>query len=155
MINADFTVEPANWTADSAELRRVRHAVFVIEQAVPEDEEWDELDAVSQHVIARDPAGQPIGTGRLTPKGTIGRMAVVLDWRGRGVGDSILRVLLEQHAPLQDHRNPCAVACAGVLRARRLRGIWRRVRGMRNPPPAHAHRHPGVGAAPCFTDPCA
>ncbi len=95
MINADYTVEPANWTADSADLRRVRDAVFVIEQAVPEDEEWDELDAVSQHVIARDPAGQPIGTGRLTPKGTIGRMAVVRDWRGRGVGDSILRVLLE------------------------------------------------------------
>ena len=95
MINADFIVEPANWTADMVDLRSVRSTVFVSEQAVPEDEEWDELDAVSQHVLARDQAGQPIGTGRLTPKGTIGRMAVVRDWRGRGVGDSILRVLLE------------------------------------------------------------
>ena len=95
MINADFTVEPANWTADVADLRHVRNTVFVIEQAVPEDEEWDELDAVSQHVIARDQTDQPIGTGRLTPKGSIGRMAVLRDWRGRGVGDSILRVLLE------------------------------------------------------------
>ncbi len=95
MINAEFTVEPATWTADMADLRRVRNAVFVVEQAVPEDEEWDELDAVSQHVVARDRGGQSIGTGRLTPKGTIGRMAVIREWRGRGVGDAILRVLLE------------------------------------------------------------
>lgn len=95
MINSEFIVEPANWTADMADLRRVRDAVFVIEQAVPEEEEWDELDAISQHVVARDQAGQPIGTGRLTPKGSLGRMAVVSEWRGRGVGDSILRVLLE------------------------------------------------------------
>ena len=96
MITNDFTVEPATWSVDMAELRAVRTEVFVVEQAVPEDEEWDELDALSQHVIARDPDGRPIGTGRLTPKGTIGRMAVLHDWRGRGVGDALLRVLLEQ-----------------------------------------------------------
>ena len=96
MISNDFTVEPATWSVDFADLRAVRTEVFVVEQAVPEDEEWDELDALSQHVIARDPNGRSIGTGRLTPKGTIGRMAVVKDWRGRGVGEALLRVLLEQ-----------------------------------------------------------
>lgn len=95
MINNQFTVEPATWPADMADLRAVRHAVFVIEQQVPEDEEWDELDAQSRHVLARDGQGQPIGTGRLTPNGKIGRMAVVQDWRGKGVGDALLRVLLE------------------------------------------------------------
>ncbi len=96
MIRNDFTVEPATWSVDLADLRAVRTEVFVVEQAVPEDEEWDELDALSQHVIARDPDRRPIGTGRLTPKGTIGRMAVLHDWRGRGVGEALLRVLLEQ-----------------------------------------------------------
>lgn len=95
MIPEDFSVEPATWSADQAELQAVRHAVFVIEQAVPEEEEWDELDASSHHVIARDGARQPIGTGRLTPEGKIGRMAVLREWRGRGVGEALLRVLLE------------------------------------------------------------
>ncbi len=96
MINTEFIVEPANWTVDMVELRAVRTEVFVVEQEVPEDEEWDELDAESQHVIARDADGRPIGTGRLTPHRKIGRMAVLHEWRGRGVGESILRVLLEQ-----------------------------------------------------------
>ena len=95
MIPAEFYVEPANWSADMADLRAIRNDVFVVEQAVPEDEEWDEFDAVSQHVIARDARGLPVGTGRLTPQGTLGRMAVARDWRGRGVGEAMLRVLLE------------------------------------------------------------
>ena len=95
MIPNEFIVEPATWPADMAALRAVRTEVFVEEQAVPAEEEWDDLDERSQHVLARDADGRPIGTGRLTPTGFIGRMAVLRDWRGRGVGDSILRVLLE------------------------------------------------------------
>ncbi len=96
MIPNDFSVEPASWSADLADLRAVRTEVFVVEQAVPEDEEWDEHDERSYHVVARDPHGRPIGTGRLTPMHTIGRMAVLRDWRGRGVGEAILRTLLER-----------------------------------------------------------
>lgn len=96
MINNDFMVEPATWAVDMAELREIRTEVFVVEQEVPADEEWDDLDAGSQHVIARDAHGEPIGTGRLTPVGTIGRMAIVRGWRGKGVGEAILRVLLER-----------------------------------------------------------
>ena len=96
MIPNDFSVEPASWSADLADLRAVRTEVFVVEQAVPEDEEWDEHDERSYHVVARDPHGRPIGTGRLTPMHTIGRMAVLSDWRGRGVGEAILRTLLER-----------------------------------------------------------
>lgn len=95
MINNEFTVEPATWEADIADLRAVRHEVFVLEQQVPEDEEWDELDAQCRHVIARDHQGKPVGTGRLTPNGKIGRMAVLREWRGKGVGEALLRVLLE------------------------------------------------------------
>lgn len=96
MIVSDFRVEPATWLADMADLRSVRTEVFVVEQNVPEDEEWDEHDARSHHVIARDAEDRPIGTGRLTPMHTIGRMAILHEWRGKGVGAAILRVLLER-----------------------------------------------------------
>ena len=96
MIADDFRIEPASWEADLADLRAVREQVFLIEQAIPPEEEWDALDAKSHHVLARDRDGHPIGTGRLTPEHMIGRMAVLAPWRGKGVGAAIVRVLLEQ-----------------------------------------------------------
>lgn len=98
----DFRVEPASWLGDDqADLRHVREQVFIVEQQCPEEEEWDALDEKSHHVLARDRDGHPIGTGRLTPERKIGRMAVLAPWRGRGVGDAILRVLLEQARALR------------------------------------------------------
>lgn len=96
MIRDDYRVEPATWQADEQELRAVRERVFVVEQAIPPEDEWDEEDASSRHVLARDARGDAIGTGRLTPSAMIGRIAVLPEWRGRGVGKSIMRVLLEQ-----------------------------------------------------------
>jgi len=101
MIDERFTIEPATWEVDSEALRAVRHDVFVVEQQVPEEDEWDELDARSHHVVARDTEGRPIGTGRLTPQRTIGRMAIVRDWRGKGVGAAILRTLIEHARELR------------------------------------------------------
>jgi predicted GNAT family N-acyltransferase len=96
MIPEDFRVEPADWATDLEALRAVREQVFIVEQQVPIEEEWDALDARSRHVVARDTAERPIGTGRLTPDRAIGRMAVLAEWRGRGVGESILKALLDQ-----------------------------------------------------------
>lgn len=96
MIRDDFHVEPASWDADLADLRAVRTQVFLVEQAIPPEDEWDALDAKSRHVLARDRDGRPVGSGRLTPDHGIGRMAVLTEWRGKGVGAAILRVLLEQ-----------------------------------------------------------
>ena len=75
-------------------MRAIRTAVFVEEQQVPEDEEWDELDPVCLHVLAIDPAGRPVGTGRLAGDGKIGRMAVLRERRGTGVGAAILESLI-------------------------------------------------------------
>lgn len=96
MSTPDFSVHPVAYEAALPELRRVRETVFVQEQGVPLALEWDELDPLCHHVVARDGRGQPIGTGRLTPKHTIGRMAVLADWRGRGVGDALLGALVAQ-----------------------------------------------------------
>jgi predicted GNAT family N-acyltransferase len=98
MIPTDFTVEIADWTndADREACRAVREQVFIVEQHVPREDEWDALDARSRHVLARDTAGNPIATGRLTPEATIGRMAVLKEWRGKHVGAALVRTLIEQ-----------------------------------------------------------
>lgn len=96
MITAGFRVEPADYTVDFADLRAVREPVFVVEQQVPIEEEWDDLDPQCRHVIARDDANRPIGTGRLTPERKIGRMAVLAEWRGKGVGDALMGALMDE-----------------------------------------------------------
>ncbi len=90
-----WTVRDASYPADLELLRAVREPVFVIEQQCPLDEEWDELDPLSRHVLALDTDGAPIGTGRLTPERKIGRMAVLSSARGSGVGAAIMERLLE------------------------------------------------------------
>lgn len=94
-LTTDFRVEPADYRTDFQDLRRVREPVFVVEQHVPIEMEWDALDPICQHVIARDVENRPIGTGRLTPQRKIGRLAVMREWRGRGVGEALLVALID------------------------------------------------------------
>ena len=93
-----FTVRLADWSADREALREVRGRVFVEEQGVPAELEHDDNDPVAIHVIAEDPAGQPVGTGRLLISGQIGRMAVLPAWRHRGVGHALMEALLAEAA---------------------------------------------------------
>lgn len=103
MIADNFSVEPVDWSnpRERDACRAVREEVFIVEQHVPVADEWDELDALSQHFLVRDLAGAPIGTGRLVPpqadaQAWIGRMAVVKPWRGRRVGEAILHALVDR-----------------------------------------------------------
>lgn len=95
MATDAFTLRTVAWGDEAAKLRAVRIAVFVIEQNIPEELEWDAHDPVSVHVIAEDAAGTPVGCGRLLPDGHIGRLAVLSDWRGQGVGAALLARLTE------------------------------------------------------------
>jgi len=92
----EFSTRLADWAQDEEALRAVRTTVFVKEQSVAENEEWDGLDPECVHVIAEHPDEGVIGTGRLHPSGKIGRMAVLAAWRGHGIGAAILRHLLDE-----------------------------------------------------------
>ena len=91
----NFQVIAAQWPADEEKLYAVRHQVFVVEQHVPEDQEWVGDDDQFSAVLAVDQNQQPIGTGRISAEGVIGRMAVLKAWRGKGVGSAILEKLIQ------------------------------------------------------------
>jgi len=74
----------------------LRFAIFVDEQNVPSGIELDDMDAHCLHAVAFDVDGKAIGTGRLLPDGHIGRMAVVREWRRRGIGAEILEALVAE-----------------------------------------------------------
>lgn len=91
------------WPALRSDASSIREAVFVEEQSVPLEFEYDDADAVSLHAVAYDSAGRPLGTGRLLPDGHIGRMAVHRHARGAGIGGAILDAMIEE-ARRRNHR---------------------------------------------------
>ena len=92
----DFNVVEADWHTRKRVLQEIRRLVFIVEQHVPQDEEWDGRDEDSWHWIATDASDVPIGTGRLLPDGQIGRMAVLNEHRGRGIGFAILEAAVDK-----------------------------------------------------------
>lgn len=101
-----------SWVYQQPFAQPIREQVFIQEQAVPVAEEWDDMDAQSRHAIAWRPArheldqAEVIGTARLLPSqllttlnerhSSIGRMAVLPQWRGRGVGRQLLQTLMAE-----------------------------------------------------------
>jgi predicted GNAT family N-acyltransferase len=91
----DFVIAIVSWSDKQAELYSVRRAVFIEEQNVPESIEIDGLDSDCFHVLASDTKGHPVGTARMDGKGKIGRMAVLHDYRRRGIGRKMVQALMD------------------------------------------------------------
>ena len=72
----------------------IRYEVFVDEQNVPEELEIDGLDGEAKHVLTFVD-GLPIGTGRILSDGHVGRVAVLKNFRGLGIGKSIMKELIK------------------------------------------------------------
>jgi len=94
MKNTHYSVELGNWQHLQASCRSLREVVFIKEQNVAPELEWDGLDEGCIHAIAYDQEKQAIATGRLLSDGHIGRMAVSSEWRNNGVGSTILELLV-------------------------------------------------------------
>ncbi len=104
------TLSLGSWTSLAHGSRQVRSEVFIVEQAVPADEEWDADDEQACHALVCNHAGLPLATGRLitagmpTGEARIGRMAVLRSMRGAGLGQAVLQALLEKALEQGCHR---------------------------------------------------
>jgi predicted GNAT family N-acyltransferase len=102
MENDNFQAHPATvrvqlgtWSDMRVPASAIRFEVFVKEQQVPVAEELDAMDAECLHALAFNHQGVAVATGRLLPDGHIGRMAVKLSERKKGVGAAVLQALVE------------------------------------------------------------
>jgi predicted GNAT family N-acyltransferase len=93
---AEYTLRLASWQEDGWALKRVREAVFIHEQGISVELEWDGHDPRCVHVLASNAMLHPIATARMLPDGTIGRMAVLKEWRRRGIGSALMERLLDE-----------------------------------------------------------
>jgi YbgC/YbaW family acyl-CoA thioester hydrolase len=93
-------VKTGSWDALGTDASRIRSEVFVTEQRIPAELEWDEADATAVHAVAYNRLGQAVATGRLLPAtagiAQIGRMAVHQVLRGCGFGEQVLRALADE-----------------------------------------------------------
>ena len=90
-----FTIEHVNWRHSKRRLKRLRDRVFVCEWRIPRQSEFNEQDQKSDHVLIIDADGSDIATGRITPEGEIGRIAVVSHCRGKEIYDVLYNALLD------------------------------------------------------------
>lgn len=95
-------VAVGDWATLREPAAAVRTEVFVEEQGIAREDEWDEADATAIHAVVFNRLDQPLATGRLLPHagsgtqtGRIGRMAVLRSMRGSGQGARVLHALLD------------------------------------------------------------
>ena len=93
MHKANIIIRMADWENDKKSLVQIRRHVFIEEQHVPENMEWDEYDDLSTHFLATLD-NKVIATARLKTDGQIGRMAVLAEYRNKGIGSKLLQFIL-------------------------------------------------------------
>lgn len=84
-------VREVDWHSAKEQLSAIRTKVFIEEQHVPPALEWDGLDQEARHLLAHDMTSKAVGCARVLSDGSIGRMAVLADWRQQGVGSALLQ----------------------------------------------------------------
>jgi predicted GNAT family N-acyltransferase len=94
-MTSNFIVREVTWDDAKDQLTEIREKVFVYEQRVAPEIELDGLDPDCFHILVSTLEGAPVGTGRMTPQGKIGRVSVLLPYRGLGLGSKILQALVQ------------------------------------------------------------
>lgn len=93
-VKVMLKLQLANWERAEHSARLIRQAVFIEEQGVPEEDEWGHGDEKALHLIVIQD-DYAIATARLMPDATVGRMAVLKEYRNQGVGSAMLEKLVE------------------------------------------------------------
>ncbi|MBP2546860.1 GNAT family N-acetyltransferase [Acinetobacter guillouiae] len=91
---SQFVIQSGPWSQLQHDAKLIRSMVFIEEQNISEADEWDEQDAISLHfvVYAQD---QPIATARLLENNSIGRVAVLQQYRGEGIGKLLMQQIIQ------------------------------------------------------------
>lgn len=93
-------IEIGEWPLMQTAAQAVRTAVFVQEQGIAPEDEWDAADATALHAVMFDVMGQPVGNARLLQPtnnvAKVGRMAVRREVRGHGYGARLLQALVSE-----------------------------------------------------------
>ena len=97
-----YRVQSGHWDKLEQDAKFIRKQVFIIEQNIPEEEEWDDQDMISDHFVVYD-QDQPIATARLLQNNSVGRVAVLKTYRGQGIGRMIMLEIIRQ-AHQQDRK---------------------------------------------------
>ncbi|MDP3121348.1 GNAT family N-acetyltransferase [Polynucleobacter sp.] len=90
-----ITIETQSWLEARDTAYAIRYAVFVKEQGIPAELEIDDYDPIAEHALAFVD-GECVATARIyldeqdPSKAKIGRMAVLKEFRGQGIGTALL-----------------------------------------------------------------
>jgi len=95
-MDDSFELVLTDWLTSREQLEAIRRKVFILEQKIPEADEFDDADENSSHVLVLSEKRDAVGTGRIEATGKIARIAVVAEFRDRGVGTAILERLIEE-----------------------------------------------------------
>ncbi|MCO7231391.1 MULTISPECIES: GNAT family N-acetyltransferase [unclassified Cobetia] len=98
MSDAMISLERGDWQTLGNEASEIRRVVFIEEQQVPREEEWDGRDDACEHFLVHLD-GRTVGTARLLPDGHVGRVAILSEARGLGLGQRLMEAVI--HAARQ------------------------------------------------------
>ena len=92
---SQFTIRTGSWDELQNDAKLIREQVFIQEQQIAVEDEWDAEDTVSVHFVVYD-QDQPIATARLLKNNSVGRVAVLKSHRGVGIGKLLMRQIIQQ-----------------------------------------------------------
>jgi len=89
-----YKVIADDWEQLEKDAKYIREQVFIQEQGIASEDEWDDFDATAVHFMVYDKE-QPIATARLLPQYSVGRVAVLMPYRKQGIGKILMQHIID------------------------------------------------------------
>ncbi|MDQ9037098.1 GNAT family N-acetyltransferase [Acinetobacter seifertii] len=89
-----YKVIADDWEQLEKDAKYIREQVFIQEQGITPEDEWDDFDAIAVHFMVYDKE-QPIATARLLPQHSVGRVAVSMPYRKQGIGKILMQHIID------------------------------------------------------------
>ena len=90
-----FMIRTGSWAELQNDAKLIREQVFIQEQQIAVEDEWDAEDVIALHFVVLD-QHQPIATARLLKNNSVGRVAVLKEYRGKGIGRLLMLEIIQQ-----------------------------------------------------------